>query len=183
MFARSSVGLSPWPCASLLHLFGRVSGPAHNDVRDVLGGRFNGYEHAGNSAAAEKILGKPIIVENKPGGGGTVALALLANVKPDGYTLCGATDSGLVRAPQLQKVTYRPLKDFTPLIAYAQPLNGILVKRMRLGKHERAARLREEESRKIKYSSGGVGTDASCNGIAGNQSRNQMGPCTLQRQC
>jgi hypothetical protein len=42
-------------------------------------------------------------------------LALLANAKLDGYALCGATDSGIIRPPQLQKVTCRPLKDFTPL--------------------------------------------------------------------
>ncbi len=111
------------------------------------------------SAAAEKVLGKPIIVENKPGGGGTVALALLANVKPDGYTLCGATDSGLIRAPQLQKVTYRPLKDFTPLIAYAQPLNAILVKKEAPWKTmNELLDYAKKNPGKIKYSSGGVGT-------------------------
>ncbi len=111
------------------------------------------------SAAAEKILGKPIIVENKPGGGGTVALALLANVKPDGYTLCGATDSGIIRVPQLQKVTYKPLKDFTPLIAYAQPLNTIVVKKEAPWKNmKELLEYAKKNPNKIKYSSGGVGT-------------------------
>ena len=45
------------------------------------------------SAAAEKILGKPIIIENRAGGGGTVAYALVANAKPDGYTLCGGVST------------------------------------------------------------------------------------------
>jgi tripartite-type tricarboxylate transporter receptor subunit TctC len=111
------------------------------------------------SAAAEKILGKPIIVENKPGGGGTVALALLANAKPDGYTLCGATDSGIIRVPQLQKVTYKPLKDFTPLIAYAQPLNAIAVKKDAPWKSmKELIEYAKKNPNKIKYSSGGVGT-------------------------
>ena len=35
----------------------------------------------------EKLLGKPVVVVNKVGGGGTKALALLTNEKPDGYTL------------------------------------------------------------------------------------------------
>jgi tripartite-type tricarboxylate transporter receptor subunit TctC len=111
------------------------------------------------SAAAEKILGKPIIVENKPGGGGTVALALLANAKPDGYTLCGATDSGIIRVPQLQKMTYKPLKDFTPLIAYAQPLNTIVVKSDAPWKSmKELLDYAKKNPNKIKYSSGGVGT-------------------------
>jgi tripartite-type tricarboxylate transporter receptor subunit TctC len=111
------------------------------------------------SAAAEKMLGKPITVENKPGGGGTVALALLANAKPDGYTLCGATDSGIIRVPQLQKVTYKPLKDFTPLIAYAQPLNAIAVKKDAPWKSmKELIDYAKKNPNKIKYSSGGVGT-------------------------
>lgn len=111
------------------------------------------------SAAAEKILGKPIMVENKPGGGGTVALALLANAKPDGYTLCGATDSGIIRVPQMQKVTYKPLKDFTPLIAYAQPLNTIVVRNDAPWKSmKELLEYAKKNPNKIKYSSGGVGT-------------------------
>ncbi len=110
-------------------------------------------------AAAEKILGKPMIVENKPGGGGTVALALLANAKPDGYTLCGATDSGIIRVPQLQKMTYKPLKDFTPLIAYAQPLNTIVVRSDAPWKSmKELLDYAKKNPNKVKYSSGGVGT-------------------------
>jgi tripartite-type tricarboxylate transporter receptor subunit TctC len=110
-------------------------------------------------AAAEKILGKPMVVENKPGGGGTVALALLANAKPDGYTLCGATDSGIIRVPQLQKVTYKPLKDFTPIIAYAQPLNTIVVRKEAPWKNmKELLDYAKKNPNKIKYSSGGVGT-------------------------
>jgi len=37
---------------------------------------------------AEKHLGQRLVVENKAGGAGAVALALLANAKPDGYTIC-----------------------------------------------------------------------------------------------
>ncbi len=110
-------------------------------------------------AAAEKILGKPMVVENKPGGGGTVALALLANAKPDGYTLCGATDSGIIRVPQLQKMTYKPLKDFTPIIAYAQPLNTIVVRKDAPWKNmKELLDYAKKNPNKIKYSSGGVGT-------------------------
>ncbi|RJR46259.1 MAG: tripartite tricarboxylate transporter substrate binding protein [Desulfobacteraceae bacterium] len=79
------------------------------------------------SAAAEKQLGKPIVIENKGGGGGTVALGVLANEKPDGYTLCGATTSGLIRSPLMQKVIYKPLKSFTPIIGFAYPQLAIMV--------------------------------------------------------
>ena len=111
------------------------------------------------SAAAEKILGKPIIIENRAGGGGTVAYALVANAKPDGYTLCGGVSGGIVWTPQMQKVTYKPLKSFTPLIAYAQSRNGIVVKSDAPWKtFQELVEYAKKNPNKIKYGSGGIGT-------------------------
>jgi tripartite-type tricarboxylate transporter receptor subunit TctC len=111
------------------------------------------------SAVAEKILGQPIVVENKPGAGGTVGLAILANAKPDGYTLGGATHGGIVRQPQAQKVPYKPLKSFTPIIAYVQPMNPIAVKTEAPWKTLKdLVDYAKKNPNKIKYSSGGVGT-------------------------
>jgi len=42
-------------------------------------------------AAAEKILGQPIVIVTKAGGAGTVGAGVLANDSPDGYTLAAAT--------------------------------------------------------------------------------------------
>ncbi|HME44182.1 MAG TPA: tripartite tricarboxylate transporter substrate binding protein [Syntrophorhabdales bacterium] len=111
------------------------------------------------SAAAEKTLGKPIIIENRAGGGGTVAYALVANAKPDGYTLCGGVSTGIVRAPQMQKVTFKPLKSFTPLIAYAKPYNGIVVKNDAPWKtFKELIEYAKKNPNKIKYGTGGIGT-------------------------
>ena len=111
------------------------------------------------AAAAEKILGKSIIVENKAGGGGAVAYALISNAKPDGYTLCSGTDSGIVRVPQLQKVNYHPLKSFTPIIAYAKPYNGIVVKKTsQWNSLKELIDYAKKNPNKIKYSTGGVAT-------------------------
>src|SRR3954463_8768175 len=53
---------------------------------------------------AAKILGQPIIVENKPGAGGTLGPVLMArNAKPDGYLL-SLIPSSLFRFPYMQKV-------------------------------------------------------------------------------
>src|SRR5262249_24617643 len=62
---------------------------------------------------AGKQLGQPIIVENKPGGVGTLGPAgMAANAKPDGYTI-SYVGTGVFRAPFLLKTTYDPRKDFT----------------------------------------------------------------------
>lgn len=62
---------------------------------------------------ASKQLGQPIIIENKPGAGATLAPSTMAkSEKPDGYTISAAT-AGLLRYPYMQKVDWDPIKDFT----------------------------------------------------------------------
>src|SRR5690348_15758469 len=62
---------------------------------------------------ASKHLGQPIVVENKPGGVGTLGPALVAaNAKPDGYAITHITTS-VLRMPFLVNTTYDPKKDFT----------------------------------------------------------------------
>ena len=43
-----------------------------------------------------EFLGKPVVVVNKPGGGGMLASKLVANANPDGYTLYCANDANLI---------------------------------------------------------------------------------------
>jgi tripartite-type tricarboxylate transporter receptor subunit TctC len=80
------------------------------------------------AAGAEKVLGKPFVMINKTGGGGTVALGVLVNEKPDGYTLSAATSTGIFRIPVQRKVPYKPLADFTHIFAYAAVSSGVVVK-------------------------------------------------------
>ena len=80
------------------------------------------------AAGAEKILGQPILVVTKDGGTGTVGLALLAEQKPDGYTLAMGTSTGIVRVPMARKVTYKPLASFTNIYAYAAVASGLMVR-------------------------------------------------------
>ena len=62
---------------------------------------------------AAKELGQPIIVENRPGAGATLAPSTMAKTEaPDGYTVSAAT-AGLLRYPYMQKVDWDPIKDFT----------------------------------------------------------------------
>jgi tripartite-type tricarboxylate transporter receptor subunit TctC len=62
------------------------------------------------------ILGETFIVENRPGQGGSIALAQLAKTQPDGRTLVLAPLASLVANPHLYKsVGYDTLKDFAPV--------------------------------------------------------------------
>jgi len=77
---------------------------------------------------ASKHLGQPIVVENKPGGVGSLGPAsMAANAKPDGYTI-SYIGGGVFRAPYLFKATYDPRKDFTYIRGIGQYQLGLVVR-------------------------------------------------------
>ncbi len=59
-----------------------------------------------------KVLGQPVIIENKPGGGTTLAYSLVANSKPDGYTIGHLAVGTLVGNFLAYDVAYNPLKSY-----------------------------------------------------------------------
>lgn len=67
---------------------------------------------------AKDILGQPVIVENKPGAGGTIGIGAVAGSAPDGYTLVQVTASPIVVRPHVATTPYDPLKDLTYLGRY-----------------------------------------------------------------
>ncbi len=75
----------------------------------------------------EKLLGVPVVVESKPGGGATVAASLVASKKPDGYTLGVISTAALTMRPHVLKLSYNPLKDFTVLTQYSRYIGGLCV--------------------------------------------------------
>ena len=61
-------------------------------------------------------LGQPVLVENRPGAGGTIAAELVAKLPGDGYTLFFGTSGTHGSAPALYpKLGYDPVKSFTPI--------------------------------------------------------------------
>jgi tripartite-type tricarboxylate transporter receptor subunit TctC len=59
-------------------------------------------------------LGQPLVIDNKPGAGGSIGTAQVAKAKPDGYTLLMVFDTHAVN-PLLYKLTYDSDKDLTPV--------------------------------------------------------------------
>src|SRR3982074_1797685 len=75
-----------------------------------------------------KRLGQPIVVENKPGGGATVAADLVAKSPPDGYTWLFTTAGPQITNPYLMaQLPYNPFKDFAPVAMLAKSVNVLVV--------------------------------------------------------
>jgi len=106
-----------------------------------------------------KKLGQPVVVDNKPGAGGTIGGVQVAASAPDGYTLMLSNSTPIALGPfTLEKQPYDPLTAFThvtslgaaPLVVMASKPSGIT----RFSEFEAAARKAGE----IDFGSGGPGS-------------------------
>jgi tripartite-type tricarboxylate transporter receptor subunit TctC len=85
------------------------------------------------AAELQKQWGKPVIIENKPGAGTTIAAAFVATQKPDGYTLYLASTSHTVTPSLYKSLPYDPIKSFeqismissSPFVALVKGDSGI----------------------------------------------------------
>ena len=75
---------------------------------------------------ASKVLGQPVIVENKPGAGGTLPAQQLQSSAPDGYTVA-QIPLGVFRLPYTTKIAWDPVKDINYVINVTGYAFGIVV--------------------------------------------------------
>ncbi|WP_422016442.1 Bug family tripartite tricarboxylate transporter substrate binding protein [Reyranella sp.] len=83
-------------------------------VGDARGGMLDGAARAVGPALS-KVLGQPVLVENRAGAAARTAQAATAKAKPDGYTLLLAGTTGLVLAPRLVPKASYTVDDFAGL--------------------------------------------------------------------
>ena len=75
---------------------------------------------------AGHTLGQKVLVDNRGGAGGTLAMPILQQAEPDGYTIAQLPQT-VFRAPHTQKVLWDPIRDVTPIIQISGTTFGVLV--------------------------------------------------------
>jgi tripartite-type tricarboxylate transporter receptor subunit TctC len=76
--------------------------------------------------ALGELLGQQVVVENRAGAGGNIAVDYVAKAAPDGYTIVLANVGALAVNPHILKTPYDPLKDLAP-ISMASVFPNVLV--------------------------------------------------------
>ena len=80
------------------------------------------------ASATERHLGQSIVIENRPGGSGTLGPAqMAATAKPDGYTIAQLPIT-IFRFPFMTKTTFDPAQDFTYIVGVSGYTFGVVVK-------------------------------------------------------
>ena len=131
-------------------------------VRMLVGISPGGGLDTGTRTVANKLselLGQPFIVENRPGGGGTIAATAVANATPDGYTLLMAATTIMVHPAVYANLAYDPIKSFVPIGAAGTEILVIAVNPSVPAKNtaELIALLKAYPG-KFNYGSPGIGT-------------------------
>ena len=115
--------------------------------------------------AAEK-LGQTIIIDNKPGAGGTIGSDLVAKADPDGYTLLIATGSTHSIGPLINPRTpYNVERDFVPIVDVASTSSVMVVpKTLPVNNLQEFIALAKSQPGKLNFGSSGNGTNSHLSG-------------------
>ena len=106
-----------------------------------------------------RLLGQPVVVDNRPGAGGSIGADLVAKSQPDGYTLLFATPGVQITNPYLmKKLPYDAARDFAAVAMVSVAPNVLVVNpRLPVKSVEELIDLARAQPGKLNFSSAGVG--------------------------
>ena len=114
----------------------------------------------------QQNLGVTVLVENRPGYGGNIGADLVAKSDPDGYTLLiGTVGIHAINGALYEKISYDPVKDFTPISFLASTPNVLIVnKKLGVNNLHELIELAKAKPDQLTFGSSGVGTSLHMSG-------------------
>lgn len=133
--ARPVTLIVPWAAGGAVDTLARIAGPKLSDR-----------------------LGKPVVIENRPGGGSTLGTAAGAKAPPDGYTLGMPGSGSMAISPTMYKsLPYEPTKDFAPM-ALVGRVPFVLIVNKDLPIKSVPDLIKYAKDHQVNYGSGGAGS-------------------------
>ena len=106
-----------------------------------------------------EILGQPLVIDNKPGGGQIIGSDVVAKARPDGYTLLGAGVPIAFNTALGRKLPYDAVKDFTPISeVVSQPLLIVVNPSVPAKNMQELLAYAKRQSSPLQYTTGGIGS-------------------------
>src|SRR5262249_14832270 len=125
-----------------------------------------GFEPGGGTDTVARIVakflgdnvGQQVLVENRAGAGGNIAVDYVTRAQPDGYTVVLANVGALTVNPHIMKLAYDPLKDLAP-VTMAVVFPNIIVAHPRLKAKtlQEFVKIAKEKPNTVTFGSSGVG--------------------------
>jgi tripartite-type tricarboxylate transporter receptor subunit TctC len=104
-------------------------------------------------------LGQPVVVENRTGANGMIAVEFVARSRPDGYTLLTASASQMVMLPALAQLSVDPARDIAPIsIVGSNPQVLAVSARLGINNLQEFIAYVQANPGRLNYSSGGNGS-------------------------
>ncbi len=105
-------------------------------------------------------LGKPVVIDNKPGASGNIGTSIVAKAAPDGYTLLIQYSGYQVGNPHLFKgLTWVPIKDFVPVaMAIVAPHVAVVPASVPANNMKELAAYAKSKQGAMTYASSGIGS-------------------------
>jgi len=107
-----------------------------------------------------KLIGQPVVLENRAGANGIIGADVVARAAPDGYTLLVCASSTLVTSVILSKTTpFDPVKDFTPVGNMYESIQALAVRSgLPVSSVKELLDLAKKYPGKLTYASSGIGS-------------------------
>ena len=114
----------------------------------------------------QKNLNVPVLVENRPGVGGNIGADFVAKSEPDGYTLLiGTVGIHAINGALYDKLSFDPVKDFTPISFLASTSNVLIVsKQLGITNLQELVELAKAKPNQLTFGSSGIGTSLHMSG-------------------